>query len=204
MLVDALGKPCPMPVVLAKKAMSSLPIGVGEAQILVDNRIACENLAKLAAGMGYGYSCEEQGPERFMVTLSAGESSAESVSAPRAYARDGEPPRNDLVVAVGRDSMGAGSEELGRILIKGFIYSLTQMTPMPKTVLFFNSGVKLATDGANTIADLRTLETGGTRVLLCGTCVNYYGLGDRTAVGEVTDMYHIVEELSRASSVINI
>ncbi len=91
--------------------------------------------------------------------------------------------------------MGDGSEELGKILIKGFIYALTELSPPPKALLFVNGGVMLAQNGANTVQDLKTLEAGGTEIIICGTCVNYFNIKDDLAVGTIGDMYTIAGKM---------
>ena len=103
-----------------------------------------------------------------------------------------------------RYTMGEGAEELGKILIKGFIYSLTELSTPPKFLIFLNSGAYLTSDGANTIEDLEKLEKMGTEILTCGTCINYYGLKDKPAVGTITNMYGITERMASAGNVINI
>ena len=198
--IDALGQPCPIPVVKAKRALQEFPKG-GEVQIAVDNPIACENLAKMAAGFGYGYSMERKGDSRFLVTLTSDDGvTAEAPLCCVPAVSSGE----DLVVSIGQNTMGKGSDELGAILIKGFVFSLTQLTPPPKAVLLFNSGIHLAVEGANTVEDLRTLSDLGTLIRICGTCADYYNVTDSLAVGEVTNMYGIVETLAAATSVINL
>ncbi|MCL2840023.1 MAG: sulfurtransferase-like selenium metabolism protein YedF [Defluviitaleaceae bacterium] len=111
---------------------------------------------------------------------------------------------NNVVVTISADTMGNGAEELGKILIKSFIYSLTELPKPPKSVLFFNGGALLTTEGANTIDDLKTLESKGTEILTCGTCINYYGLQDKLTVGAVTNMYEISTRMASADNVINI
>ena len=97
--------------------------------------------------------------------------------------------------------MGEGSEELGRILIKGFLFALTQQEHLPSTVLFYNGGAKLTTEGSASLEDLKTLEANGVEILTCGTCLDYYGLKDKLAVGGVTNMYVIVEKQMQADLV---
>jgi selenium metabolism protein YedF len=88
--------------------------------------------------------------------------------------------------------------------MKGFIYSLTELDTPPETVLFFNSGVKLTTEGSNAIADLKKLETKGTVIASCGTCLDFYQLKEKLAVGSVTNMYAIVAAMSGAGRLINL
>jgi len=111
---------------------------------------------------------------------------------------------NGLVVAISADSMGRGSDELGKILVKAFIYSLTELATPPDALVFFNSGARLATNESNTIEDLRSLEEKGTKLLICGTCVNYYGFKDKLAVGSVSNMSEIAQTMANAANVINI
>jgi selenium metabolism protein YedF len=98
------------------------------------------------------------------------------------------------VVLVTSNCMGKGSEELGQLLIKGFIFSLTQLNLHPEAVLFLNSGVHLTMEGANTVPDLKTLEEKGTKVYSCGTCVSYYKT--TLAVGSIVDMMTITDHLA--------
>ena len=110
--------------------------------------------------------------------------------------------RGNTVVAVGSDAMGLGSEELGRTLMKGFLYALSQLDELPKTILFYNGGARLTTEGSLSLEDLRSMEAQGVQILTCGTCLNYYGLTEKLAVGGVTNMYSIVETLAKADKVI--
>jgi len=100
--------------------------------------------------------------------------------------------------------MGNGAEELGKILVKGFIYSLTELPLPPQCVIFFNAGAYLTSDGANTLDDLKKLEEKGTEILTCGTCINYFGLQNKLAVGKIVNMYEITERLVCAGTVVNI
>ena len=109
-----------------------------------------------------------------------------------------------VTVLVTKDMMGDGSEELGRILIKGFIFSLTELPVLPKAVIFLNSGVRLAVEGSNTLADLQKLSDAGATILACGTCLNYYGLTEKLAVGEVTDMFGITGHLAAPGKLITL
>lgn len=98
--------------------------------------------------------------------------------------------------------MGGGNEELGRLLMKGFVYALTQLDELPETVLIYNGGAKLSVEGSQSLEDLKTLEAQGVEVLTCGTCLNYYGLTDQLRVGSVTNMYEIVEKMAGARVVV--
>ena len=107
-----------------------------------------------------------------------------------------------LVLVAPGETMGRGDDELGGILIRGFFHALGQTEPRPNTVIFFNSGVKLAVEGSPVLEDLRALCDEGIELLACGTCLGHFGLKDKVAVGEVSNMYTIAETLLRAGKVV--
>ncbi|MDR3166040.1 MAG: sulfurtransferase-like selenium metabolism protein YedF [Synergistaceae bacterium] len=203
-IIDVLGKPCPIPVIESKKALAKKD--TSGVLVKVDNIVAVQNLEKMANGYGYGFSYVENSKDSYDVTISKDEKSPPTPNA----AYNGLPvARRDaahrgLIVVISRNTMGEGAEELGKILIKGFIYSLTELPVLPECLIFFNSGAYLTSDGSNTIDDLRKMEERGVEIFTCGTCVNYYGLQDKLAVGAITDMYGITEKMASASNIINI
>ena len=207
--LDMLGQPCPIPVVKAKEALA------GEDTkgviVLVDNMVAVQNLEKMAKGTGCAFSYVAEGASYRAAIIKDADSnqrftapSGEEPASGQAEAPDGARGKKAPVVLISSDSMGRGSQELGRILIKGFIYSLTQLNPLPEAVLFINGGARLTTEGANTVADLKTLEGNGTGIYTCGTCANYYNLTESLAVGSIVDMLQIVNRLAKASAVITV
>jgi selenium metabolism protein YedF len=184
--LDMRGHPCPIPVVNAKKALAEQDAeGV---VVVVDNIVAVQNLEKMARGTGCGFSYSEDGASQYRVTIVKGANSAQVFDAPAESAAQAVPESGGLVVLITSDSMGRGAEELGRILIKGFIFSLTQLNPRPEAVIFLNAGARLTTEGANTVPDLKILAEKGTGIYTCGTCANYYKLTEALAVGSIVDM----------------
>ena len=110
--------------------------------------------------------------------------------------------RTDTVVAISAAVMGEGSEELGKTLLKAFVFALTQQDKLPKTILFYNGGAALTCEGSAMLEDLKALEAQGVEILTCGTCLNFYGLTEKLAVGSVTNMYTIAEKLTQAGNVV--
>ena len=135
--IDARGDACPLPVVKAKKAIAELH-GPGEVEVLVDNEIAVQNLTKMAQQKGYQYSAEKLAEQEYRVLFTVGNAAATPTEEVPVCAPD---LRTDTVVAVSSDKMGTGSEELGRALLKAFVFALTQQDKLPKTILFYNSEV---------------------------------------------------------------
>lgn len=196
--VNAMGEQCPIPVVKAKKALDAMQ-EPGVLEVLVDNEIAVQNLLRLAAGSGLQAKSEKLADRQFVVIMEAGEKAAPAQEPQIACTPD---RRKNLVVAIGSASMGVGSEELGKTLMKGFLYALSQQEELPRTILFFNGGATIPIQGSVSVEDLKNMEAQGVQILTCGTCLDYYGLKDKLAVGGVTNMYTIVEILTGADKVI--
>lgn len=186
--VDAIGQVCPVPIIMTKNALKE--IEEGQVEVSVDNKISLENLEKMSREMGYDYSVENSG-EIFKIVINKVREQVEF--------REKE---ENSVVVIDSLYMGKGDLELGKILMKGFIYTLSEMEELPKTILFYNEGVKLAIDGSETLEDLRSLESRGVEILSCGTCLNFYGLTEKLKVGSITNMYTIVERQMKATRVI--
>ena len=211
--VNAMGDACPIPVVKTKNAIKELKES-GEVVTLVDNEIAGQNLTKMAQQKGYGVSSEklEEGKYRVRMTIEAEKSSKseqENIGDSEAVSKEEEQAvcipdvrKKNVVVAVSSDKMGEGNDELGKVLIKGFLYAITQLDTLPDTMLFYNGGATLTTEGSDSLEDLKSLEAQGVEIMTCGTCLNYYDLSDKLAVGSVTNMYAIVETLSNADKII--
>ena len=106
------------------------------------------------------------------------------------------------VAVISSDKMGGGSDELGGALMKAFVYALSQQETLPDTILCYNGGVKLTCEGSESLEDLKGMAERGVEILSCGTCLNYYDLKEKLAVGEVTNMYVIVEKMSGADRVV--
>ena len=198
--VECRGEQCPIPVVKTIKAIGEMK-EADTIQTHVDNETAVQNLTKLAESKGFAVKSEKIEDKHFVVTM--------EVTAPGAAAAAEEPAvscipdrRGSTVYAFGTNVMGSGNDELGATLMKGFIYAVSQLSELPKTMLFYNGGVKLTTEGSASLEDLKSLQAQGVEILSCGTCLNFYGLSEKLAVGEVTNMYAIVEKLNGASHVV--
>lgn len=198
--VNAMGEQCPIPVVKATKAFRELT-EPGTVEVLVDNEIAVQNLTRLGASQGCAVQAEKRGGA-YSVRILVKAVPVGGAAAPEAEAACTPDTRSDLVVAVSSGYMGQGSDELGGILMKGFLFALGQLPELPKTILFYNGGAHLTVEGSASLEDLKNLEAQGVEILTCGTCLNYYGLTDKLAVGGVTNMYSIVEKLAVAARVI--
>ncbi len=195
--VNAMGDHCPIPVIKTKKAMQALT-GPETIEVLVDNEIAVQNVTKMASASGGQVSSEKVADDEFKIVIQmegALSSEEEEVSCvPDA--------RDNTVVVVSSDRMGEGNDELGKVLIKGFIFAVTQLDTLPKTMLFYNGGATLTAEGSDSLEDLKSLEAQGVEIMTCGTCLDYYGLKEKLQVGTVTNMYSIVETMAKAGRIV--
>lgn len=196
--VNAMGDNCPIPVIKTKKAMEALT-GPETIEVLVDNEIAVQNVSKMAAANGGKVNAEKLGEKEFKIVIQmegAPEKEAEAKETCSGSAK------GDMVVVIAADHMGEGNEELGKVLIKGFIFAVSQLEELPKAMLFYNGGAVLTCEGSGSLEDLKTLEAQGVEILTCGTCLDYYGLKEKLAVGSVTNMYSIVETMEGAGKIL--
>lgn len=194
-VVDARGLSCPQPVLLARNALQESH----EVIIIVDSDTARHNVTRMAEKSGYTVGVEVREDGTYL-HIARGERAPAEAPAP-APAPSGGP----LVLVVPSEFMGRGEhDELGQILTRGFLHTLNECSPLPDTIIFFNSGVKLVVEGSPVLEDLRTLEQQGVQILACGTCLGYYGLKEKIAVGEVSNMLTIAETMLQAGRVVSL
>jgi selenium metabolism protein YedF len=110
--------------------------------------------------------------------------------------------RQRTVLAVTAQTLGRGDEGLGRTLAVNFLRALAFRDDVPLTVVCYNEGVKLAEQGSPAVPMLEALAQKGSDIVLCGTCVNYFELGERMAIGRIGDMHGIVAALLDAEQVV--
>ena len=218
--INAIGDTCPIPVVKTKKAIEKLE-KPDTVETLVDNEIAVENLKKMASQMGFavsdskinsGYSVKITVDD--IVKINDNKMSATNAKATsEAKANSIKTGADDMVscniknsgekvVVIKSEFMGDGDNELGKVLIKGFIYALSQQDELPQTMLFYNGGAMITSDGSESIEYLKALEEKGVKIFTCGTCLNYYGLTEKLCVGEATNMYEITKKMTEASLIV--
>jgi selenium metabolism protein YedF len=205
--IDAKGQPCPQPVVLAKKALEEG--GFDLLEIAVDNDAAVENVSRFAAHEGHKVESVEavQGETVIRIRRAAvaapGTAGAGSAAVPRSESADaGEGaigPDGVATLFVGSSAIGSGSDELGELLMKGFISTILELPVLPERVIFMNSGVRLAIEGSPALDKLAALAARGVEILSCGTCLDYYKVKEKLAVGRITNMFEIAALLMRGS-----
>lgn len=193
--VDARGYPCPQPVLLTKKVVDE---GEAEIVVLVDNRGSADNVARFGEKAGYEVNIEElSGDFKVILRKSSGVSSSpESPEAAEITCETGSwKLLKGKALLISTDSIGRGSDELGRILVKALLNTLSDNEKLPEKIVLINSGVKLACEGSDVLEALQTIVNKGVEILACGTCLNYFQLTEQLKVGRVSNAYEILNVL---------
>lgn len=186
--IDARNKECPLPVIMTKKALDS---GENDITVAVSNKIAVENLTRLAQNSGFDANVSTLS-DYFEVSFGVGANPVCKIDTSK-----------DTAFFITRDVLGSGSDELGGNLMKMFLYTLSESDDIPKYVIFINAGVKLTTNDS-LLPSLTELKNKGCEIFACGTCLNFYELSEAVKIGTVSNMYDIVEKLQSVSKVITI
>lgn len=194
--VDARGLECPKPVIYTKKAIEENK--GGRVTTIVDNDVAKQNVMKLAKNLGYDVKVTNNNGA-FYIDISNDYLNVNSEVLP-----ESKPSFRDLVLFIGNDKLGSGENQLGEILMKGYFYTLTENKPYPKAILFVNSGVLLTIEDSEVLGHIRILESEGVEILSCGTCLDFYKIKDKLAVGGVTNMYTIVDMMNNAKNTVTL
>lgn len=203
-IIDAKGKNCPIPVIMAKKEIDN---GNVNFVVEVDNKIANENLKKLGNSMSFEIKSQEVNGIFKVHFLKAGRDNNKSEICEECNEIIEEIKKDKLgtwSIFIGKEIIGSGSEELGKSLIKMYFYTMAESDDLPKSILFMNEGVKVPTLNEQVVEHLKGLEKKGVEILVCGTCLNFYGLEEELKVGKVSNMYEISNYMKAASKVITL
>lgn len=193
-IIDARGLACPQPVINTKKALEAIEEGM--LTVIVDNVAARDNVRRFAESQGCTVTVDEKKGDYHLDIAKGFACEIES--------RSEETRENDnIVVYINSNTMGAGDDELGRILMEAFLKTMVIADPQPRKLIFVNSGVKLATEGSDVLQHIKEMERKGVEVLACGTCLDFYGLKEKLRVGVISNMYDIIESLMEAGKVIH-
>jgi selenium metabolism protein YedF len=189
--VDCIGLACPGPVIRAKKELETLK--EGEAFIVVVDSVASrDNVRRFAESRGSKVKVEDAGNGVYRLTLTA--------VLPDSGKKHESPP----VILIAGDTVGTGDEKLGKILMEGFVNTLLEQEEVPDGVLLMNAGVRLAVEGSPVLQTLKTLIDRGCEILVCGTCLDFFGLKEKLEAGIVSNMYDIQRTILTASAVIRL
>ena len=200
-IVDTRGQKCPKPIIETKKALRESLAGE-TFQVVTDNKTSFMNISRFLGDHKIRYVISEKGGVwKFRITNVTGETvplhSVENTSA-----EFHTNTKTGFAVAISSEFMGQGDDDLGRQLMKSFFISLGCLDEMTSVIVFYNSGVRLALSDSPVIDIIKEMRQKGSEIILCGTCVDHFKIGDRLGAGIIRDMYIITQKLSEASNVI--
>lgn len=198
MIIDARGKPCPTPVIMTKKYLDS--ITEGTFTVIVDSEVSKINVSKFLESQGVSFEIDQSGNE-FKFTVAKGF----SCSLPQTGEKSESQPSKNIVVFVTAETIGHENLDLGKILMAGFLKNLKEQSPLPKTIIFVNTGVFITTRETEIVSALKELEADGVEILSCGTCLNFFNINTKNLlVGSVTDAYTVARRLFDADKIIRL
>ena len=111
---------------------------------------------------------------------------------------------SDTTILITQNGMGKGSEDLQLTLIGKYLELLNQQPELPSAICFYTEGVRLVVEGSPVIEKLQALEEKGVRLVICSTCLNYFGLAEKVKIGIVGGMGDILEAQLKAGKVITL
>jgi selenium metabolism protein YedF len=200
-IIDARGKLCPLPLIDTKRALKES--GNGDVfSLLLDNKTSLDNVLRFLMDNKTAYSVSES-EGGWSVEVTKGPGKTDNVEA-EAYCTPAVShfEKGEYIVVLSSCRIGEGDEELGKKLMKSFFRALHDLDRLPKKILFYNSGVRLATIDSDVINDIKDLERMGVEILLCSTCVDHYGIGDLVAAGNLSNMFAFAEIMSGPDKVV--
>lgn len=189
-IIDCKGLKCPAPVINTKKYFDT--IEEGQAKVIVDNEVAKNNICKLADSNGFTYEVLEDG-EFFNITITKENCGCEIMNFDK-----------ETAIIISSDKLGGGDDKLGETLMKSYLFALSESSELPTNLVFLNGGVKLVIEGSPCLESVEKISKEGVNILSCGTCLDFYGIKEKLAIGEITNMYTIVEIMNKAQNTIKL
>lgn len=198
-IIDAKGMLCPKPLILTKKALSEIKEDEG-LQIAVDNENSLKNVSRYLKDNGYEIHTDRSGTVTVIHVLKKGQVFSEENS--ENYSITESKKTGNYIIAVFKNTLGNGPEDLGEILIKAFINTIAETEIQPASILFMNSGIHFTVTDSPVLDSLKKLEEKGVEILVCGTCLDYFKNMNELRVGKVSNMYEIMDKLSKTDKII--
>jgi len=197
--LDCIGLPCPQPVLRTKETLEQ---GADLIDVLVDNEASRNNVVRYAQNQGHqvDITALQHGHFRITITVVA----PQTFNLPEQYENCCEIPKKlRLVYVISSDSMGRGDDELGWALLQTYIQTIKDIQPLPEKIIFYNSGVKQVATESGALEALKYLQTQGVEILACGTCLDYFKLKSAIKVGQISNMYDIMNSMTNADKIVS-
>lgn len=201
-LLNCEGEACPNPVLRCKRLLDSQQ--VPSLEVIVDNEAAKENVSRFLAsrGMHIEKTTHENGLWSIFASSQADGAMAEQTGS--ATGTGHAAPGGKTLIFLTADTIGQGDDTLGQRLMENFLRTLPELGESLWRIVMVNGAVRLASSGHPALSHLLTLEASGVSILVCGTCLEFFGLMDKKSVGQVTNMLDVVTSQQLADKVITI
>lgn len=223
-IVDTRGLVCPSPLIMTRQGLTEA--GADEpVQIIIDNPTSLSNVKHYLTDNKLSFSVVEEGGATVVTVTGRVEAEAEAKAEDEGKAGNGNevkakfelkgnpedycsisstsrPGKRNTVIAIASDKMGSGDDELGVKLMISFFRTMVLLEPAPDSVVFYNSGVKMAMDDSPVLDHIKELIEKGTGIYLCTTCISHFGIKERLPAGSFSDMYQILNLLKDADHII--
>ena len=198
-VIDCRGLLCPQPVIRAKEILDR---GEDSVEVIVDNEASRSNVARFARSQGCTVEIRTSGDTHHLLLTRSGKSRpADQARATAEYVCD--LPETGLVCLIPANTMGRGDDQLGSVLMRAFIKTISSLSPLPRKIFFYNTGVKITAVQSDLVEPLRELAAMGVEIYSCGTCLDFFNLKESLLVGEVTNMFDIMDSMARATKIIS-
>ena len=199
-IIDARNKPCPKPVMMAQKATK---LGYDSIQVILNSEVSATNVKRFMEKQGYKFSEEKAENGDIVLTCTKPDSTKQKVTPEGVPTRDSSITK-DMALLITTSHLGKNDDELGEVLMKGFLSTIADMEQTPKVVALMNEGVLLALPESSTSESLSLLEEKGCRILVCGTCTNHFGVTEKIKLGTISNMFEITEHILETHKTITI
>ncbi len=197
--LDCRGLPCPQPVLRTKE---NLEQGAVLIDVLVDNEASQSNVVRYARNQGHQVEVTALPEGHCRITIAVAPNQRPDLPG-RHENRCEIPGKLRLVYVISSDSMGRGDDELGWALLQTYIQTIKDIHPLPEKIIFYNSGVKQVATESGALEALRHLQTQGVEILVCGTCLDFFKLKSAIKVGQISNMYDIMNSMTSADKIVS-
>lgn len=200
-IVDCRGQLCPQPLISTKKALKEIARDES-LQVLIDNATSSQNVSHFLTDNSIPYTVVESNGV-YTITIKSPGSDFTPKKGTEEYCEISQQVKSsNYIVVLTSNLMGNGNEDLGKILMKGFLNTLPNLETLPQEIICYNSAVTLAQKGSDTAQSLAKLFSMGVKITLCGTCVDFFGIKESIEVGTISNMLYIAERLSSGTLVV--
>ncbi len=199
-IIDCKGMICPMPLIETRKAIRESAIGE-DLQVIVDNETSFNNVSHFLNDNGYVFNYTKDG-NTYSISFKINKIDSKKEEVKPIIENNKASKSQNHIIVLNSNKMGTGDDDLGKLLMKGYLNTIDQLDALPLEIICYNSGVTLAEKGTDSAQTLKKIENQGVKITLCGTCVDFFGLKEKLEVGTISNMLYIAGKLSSGIQIV--